>query len=60
MTSERIINKIGKLFDLYEKHSCLNEYGDETNQLAGEYYSEALTLFNSLPIDDRHKTISHC
>lgn len=43
-TTQRVIDRLNRLFDLYEKHSNVDGFGKELSTKANEYYLEGLAL----------------
>lgn len=43
-TSDRVIARLNRLFDLYEKYSNVDDAGNETSQKANDYWLEGLNL----------------
>lgn len=50
-TSERVIARCHKLFEIYEANSCVDDNGVETNKKADEAYIELLNLQDKIPVE---------
>ena len=54
-TSDRVIARLNRLFDLYEKYSNTDNNGNETSQKANDYWLEGLNLQNQAGVHNLEK-----
>lgn len=52
-TSERVLSRIERLFEQYEKKSVHDEHGRETNQQAIDIELEMWRLWDFVPVEHR-------
>ena len=54
-TSERVIARLTKIFEQYEKFAEFDESGNQINKKAEELYSEGCQLQDQLPLTDKKR-----